>query len=54
MLNLSSDSQKIVLKTNMRRDNGAEVVRAKERLAEVERELEAAYERWQELESRRP
>ncbi len=37
-----------------RRDDGAEVVRAKRRLAEIEGELEEAYERWQELESRRP
>ncbi len=35
-----------------RRGDGAEITRAKQRLAEIEEELEAAYERWQELESR--
>ena len=35
-----------------RRGDGAEIARAKERLAEIEQQLEAAYERWQELESR--
>ncbi len=35
-----------------RRGDGAEINRARERLAEIEQQLEAAYERWQELESR--
>ncbi len=35
-----------------RRGDGAEITRAKDRLAEIEEQLEAAYERWQELESR--
>ncbi len=35
-----------------RRGDGTEITRAKERLTEIERQLEAAYERWQELEGR--
>ena len=35
-----------------RRGDGTEIARAKERLAEVETQLEGAYERWEELESR--
>ncbi len=37
-----------------RRGEGAEIARAKERLPEIEKQLEEAYERWQELESRLP
>ena len=36
-----------------RRDDGAAIARAKERLAEIEGQLETAYERWEELESRK-
>jgi ABC transport system ATP-binding/permease protein len=35
-----------------RRGDGAEIARARERLGEVELQLESAYERWQELENR--
>ena len=37
-----------------RRGDGAEIARAKARVAEIEGQLETAYERWQELESRTP
>ncbi len=37
-----------------RRGDGSEITRAKDRVSEIDRELEAAYERWQELESRLP
>ncbi len=37
-----------------RRGDGAEITRAKTRLAEIEQLLEESYERWQELESRLP
>ena len=40
-------------RVKLRHGDGSEINRAKERLTELDRELEEAYARWQDLESRR-